>query len=184
MFCFGCLSPGERLCRNCRADLCSPSPRLVAPGLIVQAAYQHSGVARSLVHDLKYRGLASRAAVLGPPMAALLPDSATALIPVPRALNRRIRFGVDPALELSRVLSRITGLPTDRRLRAPAWRSHHAGKARDRRLPVRFSARPGCRPGSVIVDDVITTGGTISAARVALSDRVVGAVVATSAGVE
>ncbi|MDH3606680.1 MAG: hypothetical protein OER12_06765, partial [Acidimicrobiia bacterium] len=123
------------------------------------------------------------AAVLALAMAAFVPASAEALVPVPRALNRRVRFGVDPALELARAVGRLTGLPVHQALRPPAWRSHHAGKRRDRRAPVTFVRVGQPKPGMIIVDDVITTGATLAAAGAALGGEQQAAIVATNAGV-
>ena len=46
---------------------------MVGEHLIVRAAYVHTGLAKRIVHDLKYRGLVGRAAILAPGMAANLP---------------------------------------------------------------------------------------------------------------
>lgn len=149
----------------------------------MRAAYLHQGLARRLVHDLKYRGIAARAAALAPAMATNLPPGAVALVPVPRSAVRRLQLGVDPGLELARAVGRLTGLAVVPALARPVWRARHAGKRRDHRSPVRFRTRAPTPEGAVIVDDVVTTGATVAAAAVALGGATLASITATSAGV-
>ncbi len=171
------------MCAGCRLLLMDAPPRMVGGHLSVRAAYVHSGLAKQIVHDLKYRGLAGRATALAPGMAANLPAGAASLIPIPRSIVRRLQLGVDPGLELAQAVGRITGLPIRRSLALPLWQARHAGKGRDHRAPVQFRAREPARPGSVIVDDVVTTGATLIAATTVLGPGVIGAISATTAGV-
>jgi predicted amidophosphoribosyltransferase len=156
---------------------------MVDATLAVRAAFLHAGLAQRLIHDLKYRGLVARAAAFAPAMAANLPTDAAILVPVPRSIVRRLQLGIDPGLELAIAVGRLTGLPVSRALAAPLWRARHAGKVRDRRTSVEFVARQPAGDGSIIVDDVVTTGATLRAARRAVGPGVIGAITATSAGV-
>lgn len=183
MVCSNCWRPGSYLCEACRGLLMEAVPRLVGERLVARAAYVHTGLAKRLVHDLKYRGLVGRAAALAPGMTAKLPERADSLVPIPRSLVRRLQLGVDPGLELAIAVGKLAGLPVNRLLAPPIWHPRHAGKGRDRRTPVRFLARRPARPGTVIVDDVLTTGATVVAGHRALGPGVVGAITATSAGV-
>lgn len=65
-------------------------------GVLVRSLFIRDGLVRSAVHALKYHGADRIARVLAQPLAALLPADASGLVPVPRSLARRIRFGVDP----------------------------------------------------------------------------------------
>ena len=183
MVCMNCWRPGVDLCERCRLALMEAPVRLIGGRLIVRAAYVHTGLAKRLVHDFKYRGLVGRAAVLAPGMTAMLPDGARSLVPIPRSIVRRLQIGIDPGLELAIAVGRLTGLPVDRLLAPPLWQPRHAGKVRDRRAPVQFRARRPARKGSIIVDDVVTTGATITAAVSVLGPGVIGAISATAAGV-
>lgn len=151
----------------------------LASGLLVRSLFVHAGVVRRAVHAFKYQGVDRIAEVLGAVLAGLLPHDAAALVPVPRALTRRMRYGVDPGRALARAAARASGLPVADVLRAPAV---HRSQLRLRRAEgLRF--RPAGKPpeGSVLVDDVLTTGATLTAASAACGGAAVGAVTLTSA---
>ena len=181
MFCAACFQPGSRLCVSCRSGFRAPALRHLGPDLTVRAALAHSGVPRRLIHEMKYQGVSVHAKALAPLMATCLPEGAVALIPIPRTWARRARFGNDPGRELARQLGAFTGLPVISCLVAPWWASHHAGMPRHVRQGPRFRIRRTAPVGSVLVDDVITTGATLAAAAKLL--RVEFGVTATSAGV-
>lgn len=124
----------------------------------------HDGAARRLVHNLKYRGLAAAAEVLAAPMAALLPEGTAAVAPVPRVLVRVARYGVDPAGELVLRIGALTGVPVLHRLVRPVWWPRRAGPAPAGRGTPGFRPRGAAVPGTVLIDDVITTGATLAAA--------------------
>lgn len=142
------------------------------------AAFEHSGPARVLAHHLKYRGLVDYARLVAVALAPEVPPGP--LVPVARSMSRRLRYGTDPALLIARFLSRETGSPVYRLLRAPLHTSRRAGGDHDRRVAV-----PGLRKRTlesvVLVDDVMTTGATLEAAVFAIGvEQVRGAVVANA----
>lgn len=151
------------LCDRCRRVL-RPVPARWIAGLVVRSAFAHEGPARQTVLRLKYR--AAPAGDLGRLLAPLLPPGAVALVPVPRVLARRWRYGVDPALEIARSLSAVTGVPIVAALRAPVWVHRRAGTRGARHGIPRFHRILPVPPGAVLIDDVVTTGTTlVSAAR-------------------
>ncbi len=132
-----------------------------------------------LVHRLKYQGVVAAADRLVDPLLPLL-DGAVALVPVPRVLARRWRLGIDPARVIADTLSQRAGLPVVTALAADWWSPRRAGRARADRATPRFSAVGRPPPGSVLVDDVVTTGSTLTAACAALNGVIGRAVCATS----
>jgi predicted amidophosphoribosyltransferase len=112
-------------------------------------------------------------------MADLIDGDARALVPVPRVLVRVWSYGVDPALELAVALGRITGLPVVLAIRRPIWWRRRAGPAGAIRGEPRFRKRRSVG-GAVLIDDVVTTGRTLSAAHRCLP-RAAYAVTATTA---
>jgi len=180
--CVACGEWGMRpLCLPCRNRLGAGGSLLVGH-LPVRFAFHHSGTGRLLVHRLKYHGLAGAADVLAAAMAALLPPDATLLVPVPRAVVRRVGYGVDPAWELAHRMGRRSGLPVLRCLRPMLWWPRHAGRDRgDRRLP-RFRLVGVPPPGAVLIDDVVTSGRTIEGAVACMPGTISSVVSATSPG--
>jgi predicted amidophosphoribosyltransferase len=131
------------------------------------------------VHRLKYQAIAAAALPLAHAMAPAAADGG-ALIPVPRAVARRWRHGVDPARELAAAIGRLTGVPVVAALAPGWWHAARAGPGgRERGIP-RFRAVGSVPDRWVLVDDVVTTGATLLAAARALGGGGT-AVVATAA---
>ncbi len=151
------------LCPPCRAEFSRPGATKI-DGLAVSSGLEHRGPARRLVHLLKYQGVRAAALPLAAAMLGELDRHAAALVPVPRAWSRRLRYGVDPARQLARVVGAATGVPVIDALVAPVWWPRHAGSDRGSRLPPRFAVVRRTPDHSVLIDDVLTTGATALAA--------------------
>jgi predicted amidophosphoribosyltransferase len=149
---------------------------------LIAGGLRHGGAARRLVHRLKYQGLVEIADLLAGFMIPLVPAAAEVLVPVARARLRKLRHGIDPALELTRALSRSTGLPVDRALAAALWWPRHAPTDPARRSRPQFRARGAPIAGAVLVDDVATSGATLVAAAAALDADLRHGIVATAPG--
>ncbi len=179
--CAACGAVGTgSLCPPCDQTLQPATPFRTPAGLVVSPAFRHRGAARRLVHSLKYAGIVEAGTVLASAMAALVPETATALVPVPRATARRWRHGVDPAVVLARFIGRRCGLPVVPALRSAWWWPRHAARGDERRSRARFTARVSGRPGWVLIDDVATSGATLAAAADALGRETSLALVATA----
>lgn len=185
MICLACGVLGEvagGLCRSCTASLAAAPDRRLEGGLVVRSAFAHRGAARVLVRRLKYEGIRRAALPLAAAMAARLPPGAAVLVPVPRVRLRRWRYGVDPARELAGALASLTGLPVAEPLEVGWWSPPRAGRERSARSAPSFGGRQPLPAGAVLVDDVVTTGGTlVAAARARPEAPSAGAVTATAA---
>jgi predicted amidophosphoribosyltransferase len=130
----------------------------------VRSALGHVGAARVLIHRLKYGGLPAAAGALAPYVEAILPSETCCLLPVPRVTLRLWRYGIDPARVLAAAVGRRSGLPVRHLLARPLWWPGRAGPAGRVRGNPGFRARGAAPVGAVLVDDVLTTGATLSAA--------------------
>lgn len=130
------------------------------------------------MHLLKYRGVCDYAELVADLLQSRVPR--LPLVPIPRVLTRRVRYGVDPARVIAVALARLIDVPVSSVLVPHLHAARRAG--RDHGRPVlRFRARAFDYPEVLIVDDVVTTGATMLAAVDALGrDRVRAAVAANS----
>ncbi len=101
------------------------------------------------------------------------PVADVALVAVPPHPVRRRTRGFDPAELLARALARRTGLPLARALRRRSGAQRQLGATRDERLAdgrLGFEARGPAPRRAILVDDVHTTGATLSACAQALKE--------------
>ncbi len=171
-YCFVCASPRvPQLCDGCRRT---------APAFdSVRAPYEFRGSARRMMHDLKYRQI--RVAV--PYIARLLaeylernPYPVDAYCPVPLHPRRERSRGFNQSELLVRELSGLTGVPVDagvlRRVRnTPPQVSLGTSGDRQRNIADAFEcAADVAGRRYMLIDDVVTTGSTMSACADALKN--------------
>lgn len=161
--------PEAVICSRCARRLGRAEPLLGKgpPGLDrAWSSAPYEGVARDLVAALKFRCLPPAAEAMAERMAWMAPAHLLGgvIVPVPSPAARLRRRGFDPAGELAVALAARLEVPLRRCLRR-ADRRRQVGRRRAERLghPPRVYA-PGPVPRSVIlVDDVLTTGATLTA---------------------
>jgi ComF family protein len=199
--CAGCHREGEALCGTCRPSL---DVRLSLPGgtpiglpadipdplLQLDWCAPFAGTVRSALHDLKYSGERRLAEPLGRAVArrwARIGSGAEVVVPVPIHADRERRRGYDQAALIATVAARELGLPVARaleRVRATTAQFELGRDERASNVQGAFRIRDDAAWRTVrgrwvlLVDDVVTTGATLSACGQALVD---GGAVAVSA---
>jgi predicted amidophosphoribosyltransferase len=128
-------------------------------------------VARDLVVALKFRRLLPVAGLMADRIAWLAPGELLSgeVVPVPTSPLRTLGRGFDPAAEIGAALARRAGLGFSPCL-ARSGAGRQVGRRRAERLgrPPRIQARLPVPRSVVLVDDVLTTGATVSACARAL----------------
>jgi predicted amidophosphoribosyltransferase len=164
------------LCPRCARRLEEASPfRGPGPAGIDRAwsAAPHDGVARDLVAALKFRALLPVAGLMAERILRHAPAHLLSgeIVPVPTARGRGIRRGFDPAGEVAAAVAKGAGLPM-RPCLVRRGAGRQVGRRRAERLarPPRIEAAAAVPRSAVLVDDVLTTGSTLSAAARALRE--------------
>lgn len=181
--CAACLAdlPTNRYgCSRCGLSLPSELPtgarcggcqRRPPPYSVCHAAFRYEDPLPDLVTGAKFRGRLNLVRLLGQCLARELRERAAEMpeliLPVPLHAGRLRERGYNQALEIVRVLGRELAIPVDRRscVRVSATPPQAGLARRERRRNVRGAfriLRPLGAARVVILDDVVTTGSTVS----------------------
>lgn len=184
--CLGCGSPDRELCEECRRGLVPAvleqgldAPESDVPAIPVVAGLAYAGVARQVMLAFKDGDRPGLARVLAPALAAAARHAAVLLSPieapiilspVPSSPAARRRRGYAP---VGRLLH-AAGLPGRSLLttRGAAVQKRLSAADREENARHRMRATEDCSGLEVVlVDDVVTTGATLRAARRELEQR-------------
>jgi ComF family protein len=189
--CGGGARPREPLCRRCRAQLrwLDREPVVLA-GVEAWAPLAYEGPAQAIVRGLKFGGAAGLAAPMAAQIVACAPPRLlrppAALVPVPLHPRRARTRGFNQAERLAVEIGHRTGMAIEDCLcRRGGGGARQVGRGRSERL-TGIAGTVELRPSTaapdriVLVDDVATTGATLSACAIALRAAGAGRVVAVA----
>jgi ComF family protein len=166
--------PEAVVCTRCGRRLAAAEPLLGKgpPGLDrAWSSAPYEGVARGLVAALKFRRLLPVADLMADRIQWLAPAHllSGAIVPVPPSPSRLRRRGFDPAGELAAALAERLDAPLRTCLARRGGR-RQVGRRRAERIgqPPRIHATESAPPSVLLIDDVLTTGATMSACAQAL----------------
>ena len=141
--------------------------------------YRGSGRLHDAMHSLKYEGIFPLGQLFGRKLGELVASSGRAafdgIVPVPLHQLKRIERTYNQAEKIAEGISEVLGIPvvTGALVRRRFTGSQTGLSSTARRKNVQGAFGPGrqpCPPRVLIVDDVVTTGATITAAADVLRD--------------
>jgi predicted amidophosphoribosyltransferase len=178
--CGGCDAVGTAWCPACRSELCvgDDDPHLISPrldpGVPVLSLGRYAGARRRAIVALKEHGRADLRDALSQPLAdgieRLLTwgvlDAPLLLVPAPTRRSAARRRGGDPVTRIARLAAdRLPGIDVAPVLRFKAFTRDSVGLSsagRQRNVAGRVVLTATVAGPVVVVDDVVTTGATVT----------------------
>jgi ComF family protein len=168
-----CGAPAEEgSLSHLRPRRCKPCRARAPPFALASAPWLHGGALAEAIHRLKYEGHCELARPLGVLFEGAAPPRVDVLVPIPLHPRRLRERGFDQARLLADAAGRRFSVPVRPLLVRVRETGQQVGRdraARERNVRGAFAADGRVRGLRVcLVDDVLTTGATASAAALAL----------------
>ena len=184
--CYGCNILGVNICSTCRREWIPHYYRTHANTLNVHSAVIYSSIASKIILAAKENGLQGADDLLIAAIVHVLNKAQLGknisnkdcftLVPVPSSKQSQRRRGRSFVVDLTRAISRHTGITVNDCLQISRRVSDQAGLTRTQRsanMHHAFSLKPGAilRGDAIVIDDVVTTGATLQEAARALNSQ-------------
>jgi len=179
--CYGCNSLGISICTTCRQEWIPHYYKTHINTLRVHSAVMYTPTASKIILAAKENGLQGADDLLITAIEhvlnkARLDKGYFTLVPVPSSKQSQRRRGRSFVVDLTRAISRHTGIAVNDCLQISRRVSDQAGLTRIQRsanMHEAFSLKPGAilRGDAIVIDDVVTTGATLQEAARALNSQ-------------
>jgi predicted amidophosphoribosyltransferase len=179
--CYGCNALGVSICTTCRREWIPHYYKTKASQLSVHSALIYTPTASKIILAAKENGLQGAddlliAAVIHVLDKARLDKGYFTLVPIPSSKQSQRGRGRSFIVELTQMISKITGIAVNDCLQVSRRVSDQSGLTRAQRISNMhgaFSLKPGSilRGDAIVIDDVVTTGATLQEASRALNSQ-------------
>ena len=179
--CYGCNRLGLAICTECRREWIPHYYKTQVDYLKVHSALLYTPTASKILLAAKENSIKGAdelliSAIIHVLRKAKLDSRYFQLVPIPSSKSSQRRRGRSFIVDVTRKISREVGLPVNDCLQITRRVADQSGLTRDQRtanLEGAFSVKPGAilRGDLILIDDVVTTGATLSEAARALNSQ-------------
>ena len=179
--CYGCNRLGLSICTECRREWIPHYYKTHVQHLKVHSALLYTPTASKILLAAKENSIQGAddlliSAIIHVLHKAKLDSQYFQLVPIPSSKSSQRRRGRSFMVEMTKMISREMHLPVNDCLQLTRRVADQSGLTRDQRktnLEGAFSVKPGAilRGDLILIDDVVTTGATLSEAARALNSQ-------------
>ena len=179
--CYGCNALGVSICTTCRREWIPHYYKTHVSTFNVHSALIYTPTASKIILAAKENGSQGAddlliAAVIHVLDKARLDKGYFTLVPIPSSKQSQRGRGRSFIVELTQMISKITGIAVNDCLQVARRVSDQSGLTRAQRISNMhgaFSLKPGSilRGDAIVIDDVVTTGATLQEAARALNSQ-------------